>query len=368
MNEYKVLHILASLRSGGVAALLYNLYLHIDKEKIKFDFIVHVNDVGFFEKKFEKLGCKIYHLPRFKKIFTNFILTRRIIKTGNYKIVHVHHTDKSFLQLIAAWSCGVKVRIAHSHDCIKSKSLINILKYPVFNTLTNIFSTDRMACSIDASNWVFGEKALLSGKAIVLKNGIDIGKFKFSNNIREKVRRNNSWQDKYVIGHIGRFADQKNHIKLIDIFYEVWKKQNNSILVLIGEGELVDIIKEKVFRLGMQNDVYFIGSTDSVSDYLQAMDVFVLPSKHEGLGIVLIEAQAAGLPCVASDVVPVEAKVTDLVTFLSLDDSPEEWAHVILEKMNMPRYDRTKEIEAAGYNILKSSSYLENFYIKALKG
>lgn len=364
MQQIKVLHAHASLRSGGVAVLLYNYYSKMDHSLIQFDHIINVPDIGMIGEKFSKEGSKIYHLPRFNKVIATFIGTRRVIKNGNYKIVHVHHTQKSFVQLIAAWTCRVPVRIAHSHNYYTNESMIQKVLNRCYSLLTMLFATHYFACSDLAGEYVYGSHCKKIKK---IYNAIDVPAYRIDKSIRERIRKDLKIEGKFVLCHVGRMTHQKNPIRIVDIFDKVVELNKESVLIWIGTGELENDIKEHVKRKRLTHNIIFIGETDRVNEYLMASDLFLLPSLYEGLGIVLIEAQVSGLPCIASDVIPKEVKVTPMVEFISLEEKDDTWAEVILQHSNYKRQDYSKEVIASGYDLNERAADLQKWYIERKK-
>lgn len=364
MQPIKVLHAHASLRSGGVAVLLYNYYSKMDHSLIQFDHIINVSDTGMIGEKFLKEGSQIYHLPRFNKVIATFIGTRRVIKKGNYKIIHVHHTQKSFVQLIAAWTCGVPVRIAHSHNYYTNESLIQKIVNRCYSVLTRLFATDYFACSDLAGEYVYGSNCKKIKK---IYNAIDVPAYCINKSIRDRIRNEFNINDKFAICHVGRMTNQKNPMRIVDIFEKVVALNKESVLIWIGSGELESNIKEYVKKKQLAQNIIFIGETDRVNEYLMASDLFLLPSLYEGLGIVLIEAQVSGLPCIASDVIPSEVKVTPMVEFISLEEKDDKWAEAILQFLNYKRQDYSKEVINSGYGLNERAVDLQKWYIKGEK-
>lgn len=361
-EKIRILHVLSSLRSGGVAVLLYNYFAKMDKSQIAFDYIVHVPDHGMIENKLAGEDTKVYHLPRFNHLWSTFWKTRRIIKNGNYRIVHVHHTSKSFIQLFAAWSCGVPVRIAHSHDVHTYQGIKKIV-YSIYNRLTTISSTHQFACSKLAGNYVFG-KICNKDTYLQINNAIDVDKYKLDDYCRYKIRQELGVNNKYVIMTIGRFSEQKNPFRLLTIFKTLYMDNKDCILIHIGKGELENEVKQYTQQLGVENNVIYLGERDDVPNLLQAADLFLLPSLHEGLGIVLVEAQVTGLPCITSlNVVPEEVNLTGLVHFVSLDKSDDDWSHSIKEGLNIERTDQSLCITEKKYNLNIEAQKLQNWYL-----
>lgn len=361
----RVLHIVPALIGGGVENLLLNYYSHMDRDKFKFDFIVHGENIGVLESTFESLNSKIYHIPtKHESFFKNLKAMKQIIMDGNYDVVHAHQGTVGVFPMYYAKKAGVKVRITHSHIAYVKKNffekIIDIILLPFLKR----YSTHWFACGLDAGRFLWGDKAVEKGKVIVMKNAIEIDKFTFNADLRNRKRKKLGVNDKFVIGNVGRFSYQKNHEFLIKVFSEIYKINNNAILLLVGGGELEGDIREQVKNLGLSEAVKFLGIRNDVHELLQAMDVFLLPSRYEGLGIVYIEAQAAGLVTFGSDVVvPKEAKVTDLMYFIPLEKPAEYWAQKVLEHSDgYERRNTSEKIEKCGFDIRKEAKKLEEIY------
>lgn len=316
-----------------------------------------------FEEKFRVHGCKVFHVPRFREnVVKNIIMTKKIIEREQYDLIHVHHTDKSFIQLFAAMIAGNNRRIAHSHDSIIKLPLMKDLIHKLSSLLTRKFSNYYFACSIEAAKWVFGEKNAGEGTVKIINNGIVPAKFLFNSNIRDKTRKSLGIDNKFVIGHVGRFTLQKNHDFLIDVFKSFHEVNQESCLILIGEGELKEQIKQKVENLKLKDSIIFLDASFNIADFMNAFDLFVLPSIHEGLGIVLIEAQASGLKCIATEeFVPRSAKISDLLKYQTLDKN--KWVESIVESSKRyERKDMSSIVQLAGYDIKNIAKELEEFY------
>ncbi len=290
----------------------------------------------------------------------------KIIKTEKYDIVHVHGSSSMmFMQLLTAKIAGVKIRIAHSRNTSCEHKLLNVLFKPFFKRIyTNAF-----ACGKEAGEWLFGKKE----NFVIIPNGKDCEMFEFQETIREQYRQKYNLRDKIVIGHIGNFNYQKNHEFLIDIFYELSKLNNNYYLILAGKGTLEKEIHDKIIELGLQKNVIFLGQVPvkEVANWLQAMDIMVFPSRFEGFPNVLIEWQIAGLPCIISDRITKDVKVTDLVKFISLDKSPKYWAEEIIkikiQDRNLIKDKVINQIKEHGYDIKENAKRLEKIYENLIK-
>ncbi|MDW7613460.1 glycosyltransferase family 1 protein [Peribacillus simplex] len=365
MEPIRILQVIGSLNNGGSQAMIMSIYENIDRSKIQFDFVIDRPNELAYGKRIEELGGKIYFMPQFtaKNIFAfqrawhNFFS-----KHPEYKIVHGHVRSTASIYLRIAKKYGLTT-VAHSHSTSSGSGLSamikNILQYPIRYTADKFF-----ACSISAGEWLFGKRKCNNESFFILNNAIDAKKFIFKEEVRINKRKEFQIEDKFVIGHIGRFDTPKNHEFLIDIFKEVHNKNKNSVLILVGDGELRPTIEKKVNDLDLTDFVIFTGIRSDIPEILQGMDIFVFPSLFEGLGIVAIEAQAAGLPCIVSDSIPKEAFITSLIQSLPLNSSLDEWKEHILYYSNAYRRRNMKdEISSAGFDINGTTQWLQNFYL-----
>lgn len=360
----RIAQIIGKWLGGGVEAVVMNYYHNIDKSQIQFDFICDSDSTNIPYDEIEKLGGKVFLVPPYQHPIKYHQELKKILKTNKYKIVHSHINTLSVFSLYAAKKAGIPVRIAHSHSTTNKKEWKKNLMKQILKPFSKVFATDYFCCSELSGRWLFGNKTYDKGKVYLLNNAIDLEKFSFNDKIREKKREELDLKDNaLVIGHIGRFVGQKNHDFLIDIFYEIRKKNKDAILILVGQGPLEEKIKAKVERLKLTEFVKFLGQRNDVEELYQAFDIFLLPSLYEGLPVVGIEAQATGLLCILSDAMTKETKVLDTTTFVSLDQSPEKWGEIVLEKyQTFKRKDTKMEITNNGYNIKKEKSKLEEKY------
>lgn len=358
--------IIGKYLGGGVESVVMNYYRNIDRSKIQFDFICDEDSNEIPYDEIEKLGGRVILVPPYQKILKYNKELKKILKENNYKIVHSHINTLSVFPLRIAKKCGVPVRIAHSHSTTNKKEWKkNILKQ-ILRPFSKVYATDYMCCSELAGRWLFGDKTYDKGNVYLLKNAIDLEQFKYDKKIREEKRKKlNILDDTLVIGHVGRFVAQKNHMFLIDIFNEIHKQKENSVLLLIGQGPLIDKVKEKVNKLKLNECVYFLGQRNDISELYQAFDIFLLPSLYEGLPVVGVEAQATGLLCELSDAMTKETKVLNITRFISLNKTSSEWSKIILndfEKYN--RKNTENEISENNFNIKIEGNKLEKFYLK----
>ena len=361
----RVAQIIGKWVGGGVEAVVMNYYRHIDKSKIQFDFICDNDSTNIPYDEIESMGGKVILIPPYQKMFKYHKELKKVLKDGNYKIVHSHINALSVFSLFAAKRAKVPVRIAHSHSTTNKKEWKKNLVKQVLRPFSKLYATNYMACSELAGRWLFGNKTFNKGKVYILNNAIELDKFMYDRNIRiEKRKELGINNNTLVIGHVGRFVEQKNHRFLIDIFSEIKKKNNDSVLLLIGQGPLMDEMKDKVKTLGLDSAVKFLGQRSDVNELYNVMDLFLFPSLYEGLGMVLIEAQTNGLFCLASTEVPKIAKVIDNVKFISLKENASTWCSNI---ETIGRSIDLKTIKNSGYDIVTEAKKLEQKYINYIK-
>lgn len=321
----KVAQMLYMFSMGGVENFLMNMYRNVDRNEYQFDFILQVDYEGYFEKEIESMGGKIFRIPRFEKHpIKHIVELYRILKNGNYIAFHRHTANSVvFYDMIIAKCAGIKTRIAHSHNTTHEHKIINYLSRPFLK----IFSTKKLACGIEAGKWLYG-----NGKFEVLNNGIDVQKFCFNDNMRQVYRQKLNINNKIVIGHVGRFENQKNHKFLIDMFAKLCKKSDKYELILCGEGSLREKMQIACEEKGIEEKVKFLGARQDVNCILQAMDIFAFPSLYEGLPITLIEAQMSGIPIIMSEKIAKETIYNSNVQVLGISDSDiDEWCEKIIK-------------------------------------
>lgn len=360
----RVAQIMGKWVGGGVESVVMNYYRYIDRTKIQFDFICDDDSTNIPYEEIEKLGGKVILIPPYQKVLKYHNKLKKILKEGHYKIVHSHINTLSVFSLFAAKCAGVSVRIAHSHSTTNKKEKKKNLLKQVLRPFSKLFATDYMCCSELAGRWLFGDKEYDKGNVYLLNNAIDLDKFKYNESLRKEKRKElGISDDTLVIGHVGRFVEQKNHKFLIDIFNEIYKKNNNSLLLLAGQGPLIYEIKNKVKSLKLEKKVKFLGQRSDIDKLYQAFDVFLLPSLYEGLPVVGVEAQSTGLLCELSNDMTKETKVLDTTRFISLNTSAEEWANNILDDVKKhKRIDSSKEMTNKNFNIKEEVKRLEECY------
>lgn len=368
----RVLQVLASLEgSGGVQKRLIDNYLNMNRDEVKFDFIVHGYDSSELEPLVKKMGCNVYHVARKRGfgLLKNILDINRVIADGNYDIVQSHMERAGAIVLPLAKIHGVKVCIAHSHLAhIYSTGIIKQTK-KVLTAIINKTATDFWACSREAGVWLFGKKVGNSSNLRIIPNAIDVSKFRFNPEKRIMSRRELGLQeDEFAIVNVGRLSYQKNHIFLFEVFVEILKIEKKAKLYLIGDGELKDELIVRVKELGLEGSVVFMGSRNDVYDLLQAMDLMAHPAFFEGLGNVLIEAQAAGLPIVAANEgIPKETNITQIIKYVSLNMSAYQWAQECITQLNIPRKDTSQKVIEAKFDCNTQGHALQRLYEELLQ-
>ena len=362
MTPIRVLQVVTHMERGGLESMLMNYYRHIDRERVQFDFLVHRMEKAAFDDEIESLGGRIYRLPRLMPWSKSYLsaLNHFFDEHQEYKVIHVHQDCLSSVILKAAVQHNIPVRVAHSHSASQDKDL----KYPIklwYKRDIPKYATNLFACGKGAGDWMFGGASYQ-----IINNAIEVAAYTYDPTKRQEMRRQLGFENEFTIGHVGRFNQPKNHSFLLDIFAALLKKEPNAVLLLVGGGEDMPKIQIKAHALGIAEHVRFLGVRSDVADLMQAMDVFVFPSLYEGLPVTMVEAQAAGLPCLISDKVPPECILTNgLVDVLPLSAEPETWAEKILEKKEVPRTDRRSEIAAHGFDITTEAVKLQEFYLEA---
>ena len=363
-KKIKVCHVIGNFVNGGVESVIYNYFSNINLNKYEIHIIGHGIRVQECADRFVDMGFIIHNItPKSVSFSKNLKEMETIFKEHQFNIVHSHLTEWACVPMFLAWKCGVKNRINHSHMAEKPQGLKNKIYYGVRLYFGRIFSTDYFACGRDAGIYLFGQRAVDSGKVTILPNAVDYNKFKFSRGKRQEIRKKESIEDStIVVGHVGRYYEQKNHRFLIKIFDEFHKIQPNSKLVLLGDGELMESIKQQVKEMKLDNVVCFLGNRSDVADWYQAMDVFVMPSLYEGLPVVGVEAQATGLPCLFSKGITSEIQISPNASFIALEAGAGKWANKINEMVSLNNTRDNVILDHDRYDIKKNAATLDRFY------
>lgn len=352
---------------GGVESVIMNYYRNIDREKIQFDFLCNTEIVAY-EDEIKKLGGTIYRITarsknrkKYKIELDSFFK----LHSKKYSTIWVNVCSLANIDyLIYAKKYGIKHRIIHCHNSQNMDSKLRGILHLINKPRLIEYATDFWTCNIKSNKWFYSNEIIKTGQIMPVNNAIDANAFKFDKKIRDAYRKKLNVENKFVIGHVGRFHFQKNQLFLIDIFNEIHKRNADSVLFLIGQGEDEAKIVSKIDSLGLNDSVKLLGTRNDVNKLMFAMDVFLFPSLFEGLGIVLLEAQAAGLPCVAScDDTPPEVKMTDNFRFLYLNAPIDKWADTVLEFNDVKRDSNNDFLKKNNYDIScevkKIEKYLE---------
>lgn len=369
VHKLKILIFGMTADYGGVESFIMSYFRNMNHKEISFDFIAY-NQPPAFQREIEEAGSRIFVIPgRGRKLFSCIRQIKQILRETKYNAVWSNLCYLSdILVLKYAKKAGVPVRIIHAHNNMNMSGAVNGLFHKINRRKIWKTATHFWACSELAGEFFYPDRILKSERYRIVPNAVDTEKFAFNPQVRISVRSKLGLDDKYVIGNVGRLHFQKNQAFLLDVFKCVLSKKSNAFLLIAGEGGLRDMLEAKIRELGIENNVLLLGRRDDVSDLMQAMDVFVLPSLFEGLGIVLIEAQCCGLPCLTSSgVVPKEARVTDLLEYESLDEPAEKWAKHILNIGLKERTHKNKQVRKAGYDIVFQAKQLTNFFLKGIE-
>ena len=363
----RILMLFTIMNRGGAETMVMNYYRNIDRTKVQFDFMVHREERGAYDDEIEALGGRIYRMIPLHP-FTFGKYQKQIAKFFDehqeYKIIHGHCSESGYFVYKEAHKREIPVIIAHAHS---TKALFDLkwffrtyFKHAMRKCVTQIFT-----CGEESAIWLAGKK--LGEKSILQRNAIDTSKYLYTEEKASQMRQSlHIPQNQLIIGHVGSFWKIKNQTFLIDTFQKLHQQYPQSHLYMVGEGELKLEMMQKVKELQMEDSITFLGSRSDVPDLLKAFDVYVFPSLGEGLSVAMLEAQCAGLPCIVSDTIPKEVEMTNLITYLSLNEKPEIWANQILvayqQKNNRSQYPN--KLTEAGYDIQKNAEWLQNYYLE----
>ena len=362
----RVLHSVSNMARAGIETLLMYYYREMDRDQIQFDFLANKPMPGEYDEEIRSMGGRVFispglnplHFPQYKKFMAEMHQNNPDIK-----IVHAHNGAMGYFALKSAKDAGFQIRIAHAH----STRIPPDYKYPLKLVCKHLMAgaaTDCWGCGRDAGIFYFGKKRW-NASGFILHNAIDIQRFRYQPEIRNRIRQLHGLENCFVVGHVGRLTPVKNHTRLLEIFASVAQKAPEARLAVIGIGELEQEIKEKTKTLGLQDKVLFLGQMGNVNEWYQAMDCFVMPSLYEGLPVVGVESQAAGLPCFFSDRVTDEILLLPDACRVSLEAGNEEWARRILA-VRQEKSDRAAGadmVRQAGYDIHEESRKLQEIYL-----
>ena len=347
--------------------MLMNYYRHIDRNQVQFDFLCNKTKPGAYDDEVQRLGGRIYHTPGLNPakypLYLKY-MKKLFAEHPEYKIVEAHNGALGVYALHAAKVNNIPVRIYHAHGASITKDWkLPLMLFCRSRLAANI--TERYTCGKAAAECYYGKEVVEKGNYDFIPNAIEVDRFLYNPQVRDKMRQQYQLEGKHVIGHVGRFMAQKNHTFLLDVFAAYKKEDKDAYLVLLGDGELMETVKNKAKELGVADSVLFVGNVGNANEWYQAFDVFMLPSIWEGLPVVGVEAQAADLPCIFSDNVTKEIGLSDKASFLSLHADMSSWVSEIRQKMQMTqRVNQEALITENRYNIEKEAVLLQERYLK----
>ena len=352
---------------GGMESCIMNYYRFIDRSKFQFDFLCNFKTMAYYNEV-KKLGGNVFFIPKrsenaieywkaVNKFFKNHAKDYHALWFNTCSLANI-----DYLKLAKKY--GIGKRIVHAHNSQNMDSKLRGVLHNINRSSVSKYATDFWSCSNDSSLFFYKDETIKSDKYKIINNAIDISKYAYNSTVRDKYRKDLGLEGKLVIGNVGRFHFQKNHLFLIEIFKGIVDNNKNAILLLVGQGEDEKKIKAKVKEYSLEKNVKFLGARDDVNNIMQAMDIFLLPSLFEGLAVVLIEAQATGLPCFTSNkVVPKEARFTELLKFINLSNNPQEWIESIEKcSLNNNREKAYLSLIGKNYDIKSEVKKIEKYF------
>ena len=370
----RILLLFTVMDRGGAETMVMNYYRHIDRQQIQFDFMVHRERRGAYDDEIESMGGRIYRMPPIYP--QNFMRYKRMLKEffdehDEYQIIHSHMSELGYFAFVEAKKHGVPVRICHAHNApdFKHENLIQYIKLiPRYYFIRRIrhLATDLFVCSHIAGLWLYGEKR--QNEFVFMRNAIETEKFLYNVDEANAIRQELGISNQRLICHVGRFNKQKNHSFLIDIFKEIHKIDSDSILLLIGDGDLRKEIEDKVNRLNLLSNVRFLGVRDDVPQLLKASDLLLFPSYYEGLSVVLVEAQATGIKCIVTNSLADETIICeDQMKLVSLKKNAKEWADIVLKEKSEKREHAIEVMKEKGWDVGVNAKWLQDYYLNSMK-
>lgn len=367
----RVLQIVGRMDRGGIETMIMNLYRHIDREKVQFDFLAHYGREAVYNEEIRAIGGRIFEMPALKddahvyywRLFSYLKALQRFFREHpEYKVIHGHMTNTASLYMPIAKKYGVTCRISHSHNTRGKAGLLgvmtDILQKPIYR-----YATDFFACSEAAKHWFYPERLIASGNVHILANAVDAARFRFDPEKRTKMRQQLDLGDSIAIACIARFRPEKNQIFLMDVLREMRKSRKDIVFLFAGDGPCEEDVEARARKYGIEAHTRFLGMRTDVPDILQAADAFVLPSFWEGLPVTAIEAQASGLHCVVTEGLTEEMNALGMVRYISLDAGAAAWGEALLAAAAQPRKDTYEEMKASGYDINTTAPWLQAFYL-----
>lgn len=362
-KNIRVLQFSLSENIGGIETFLRNLYKQFDHDEVQFDFVTTYNS-PVYESEFLQGCSRIFRVPSAKRIFAYRHALNKLMAENKYDVVHINKNSAAdLIPFTAARRAGIPIVIAHAHNTKSTVGKFADILNCINRGKMDKYLTTAFASSNAAAEWMFGKGYCRENKVPILRNGIDISDFSYSEEKREEIRKRLSLSGKLVVGHVGKFSRRKNHDFIIDVFAGIHKKNPDSVLLLVGTGSLMAHVQQKVASLGISDAVMFMGSQNNINDYYQAMDAFLMPSLLEDLPVAAIEAQAAGLPVFVSDTIDSHLEITNTVKWLSLQQPAEIWADMVLNTCEcFERKNQDEVLKSAGYDIKEIADKLMKVY------
>lgn len=368
----RVLQIVGRMDRGGIETMIMNLYRHIDREKVQFDFLAHYGREAAYNEEIRELEGRIYEMPALRdekriyywRLFSYIKALNRLFKEHpEYQVLHGHMTNTAVIYMPIAKKYGVTCRISHSHNTRAKSGLLgavtNLLQKPIYRCATDFF-----ACSEGAKHWFYPEKLIRSGKIQVLANAVDAQRYRFDPQQRERIRKDLHLEGKLVVICVARFRPEKNQAFLLDVLREMRKVRDDVVFVFAGEGPCEEEVKNRAKEACLVEYTRFLGMRTDIPDVLSASDAFVLPSLWEGLPVTVIEAQANGLHCVVTEGLTEEMNALGMVEYVPLQKGPGVWADALFQAAAHLRRDTYEEMKDSGYDINTTAPWLQEFYLK----
>lgn len=356
------------IHSGGKKNLIMEYYRHIDKTKIQFDLICDADSNSIPYDEFKELGGRVFVIASYMNFFEHMRELYQLFKENKYEVIHSFDNTLNVFPMAIGYLCGAKVRINESISMSHKGELKSYLKF-FLRPFSKCFSNYFMACGTDCGKWQFGNKLFEQGKVEVFKTVINVKANAYNPQLRFETRSKYGWEDNIIYGFIGRFEKQKNPLFLINIFKEITLRQPNAKLVIIGAGSMENQMKKRIREYGIEDKVENLGRREDIKQFYNAFDAFLLPSLYEGLPVVGLESQSAGLPVFFSKNITKEASISELGVFIDLKENASAWAEIIIDQTfkNIPiRRSYAEELMNAGYDSESEAKRLSEFYFKVL--
>lgn len=368
----RVLHIYNVMNRGGAETMIMNVYRNIDREKIQFDFLCMSDKTGDYDNEILELGGRIFRIsPPAESGYIRHIkdIIKILKEKGPYKVIHAPTMFHSGILCLVGYISGVPIRIAHSHSSgINDNDLIRKIYNMICRQLIRIFATDKIACGINARDFLFGKSKKTEKEVLILNNGIDLDQYY---NVKKEeimeLKKELKIQDEFIIGNVGRFAQVKNQDFFISLAENFRKKNDNFKIILVGDGELRETIEKKIKEKQLGKYFILTGKRDDIYKIMNLMDIFVMPSLYEGFPMVIIEALASGKNCVVSDKIPREIEIVNgSISFMSLEDNIQSWINEIeiKAKQHVNKEERKNILKEKGFSILDTTKILEKIYLR----